>query len=90
MESGYAIAPFVLPPYRDSAYNTKEHKFNIAHNSASSIVERLVKKPISLFAWYIALQIKKKKKTSRNNESMPSVTQYMQELQIIRSCRFKC
>ena len=75
----YAIEPFLLTPYRDSAYNTKEHKLYIKYSTHLSSLYcganyKRVKKPISLFAWYIALHPKKR---STNSERMLWIRQYM-------------
>ncbi|XP_036322551.1 putative nuclease HARBI1 [Rhagoletis pomonella] len=32
-DCGYGIEPFLLTPYRDPRYNSKEYKFNLAHSS---------------------------------------------------------
>ncbi|XP_067625734.1 putative nuclease HARBI1 [Eurosta solidaginis] len=41
-DSGYGIEPFLLTPYRDPSYNSKEYKFNLAHSSGRNIVERTI------------------------------------------------
>jgi len=41
-DCGYALEPFLLTPYRDPSYNSKEYKFNMAHASARNIVERTI------------------------------------------------
>lgn len=41
-DCGYGIEPFLLTPYRDPQYNTREYKFNLAHSSARNIVERTI------------------------------------------------
>lgn len=41
-DCGYGIEPFLLTPYRDPVYNSKEYKFNMVHSSARNIVERTI------------------------------------------------
>lgn len=41
-DCGYGIEPFLLTPYRNPCYNSKEYKFNMAHSSARNIVERTI------------------------------------------------
>jgi len=41
-DCGYGIEPFLLTPYRDPTYNSREYKFNIAHSSARNVVERTI------------------------------------------------
>lgn len=41
-DCGYGIEPFLLTPYRDPHYNSREYKFNLAHSSARNIVERTI------------------------------------------------
>lgn len=41
-DSGYALEPFLLTPYKDVRAETREHKFNKKHASGRNIVERTI------------------------------------------------
>lgn len=41
-DSGYALEPFVLTPYRSPSAGSAEHKFNKAHSSGRNIIERTI------------------------------------------------
>lgn len=41
-DSGYGIEPFLLTPYKNPAFGSKEHVFNKMHCSTRNIVERTI------------------------------------------------
>ncbi|XP_050339431.1 putative nuclease HARBI1 [Bactrocera neohumeralis] len=41
-DSGYALEPYLLTPYRNPTSGTSQHKFNLQHAKARNIVERVI------------------------------------------------
>jgi len=40
-DSGYALQPFILTPYKDPRAGSVEHNFNLKHAAARNIIERV-------------------------------------------------